>query len=97
MPLHVVRGAQGMNNSLFRVHIDGATYACKLFVADDRRRAWREWIALDRMWRAGLGLAPEPVAYLPDGPLPQPTVIYRWAEGAAADRTDRWRARSGRH
>jgi aminoglycoside phosphotransferase (APT) family kinase protein len=53
-----------------------------LFVADERRRAWREWTALDRMRRAGLRLAPEPVAYLPDGPLPQPVVVYRWAEGA---------------
>jgi aminoglycoside phosphotransferase (APT) family kinase protein len=54
-----------------------------LFVADDRRRAWREWVALDRMRRAGPRLAPEPVAYLPDGPLPQPVVVYRWTEGAA--------------
>ena len=27
-------------------------------------------------------MAPEPVAYLPDGPLPQPAVVYRWAEDA---------------
>jgi aminoglycoside phosphotransferase (APT) family kinase protein len=32
---------------------------------------------------AGLSLAPEPVAYAADGPLPQPTVVYRWVEGTS--------------
>lgn len=84
--VYIERRGQGMNNSLLRVEVSGEAYACKLFVADERRRAWREWTALDRMWRAGLGLAPEPIVYLPDGPLPQPAVVYRWAEGASLTR-----------
>ena len=80
--VRIERRGQGMNNSLFRVEVGGEVYACKLFVADERRRAWREWTALERMWRSGLRFSPEPVAYLPDGPLPQPAVVYRWAEGA---------------
>ena len=83
LSVRIERRDQGMNNSIFRVEVGGEAFACKLFVADERRRAWREWTALDRLWRAGLRFAPEPVAYLPDGPLPQPAVIYRWAEAAS--------------
>jgi aminoglycoside phosphotransferase (APT) family kinase protein len=72
-----------MNNSLFRVQVAGETYACKLFVVDERRRAYREWAALNQVWRGGLSLAPRPVAYLPDGPLPVPAVIYGWVDGVS--------------
>ena len=83
VPARVELPCQGTNNSLFRVTVAGEGLACKLFVADERRRGWREWAALDRLWRAGLRVAPEPVDYLPDGPLPRPGVVYRWAEGAS--------------
>jgi aminoglycoside phosphotransferase (APT) family kinase protein len=80
--IHIERGSQGLNNNIFRVRVSGDTFACKLFVADERQRAYREWAALKAVHAAGLALAPEPLAYALDGPLPQPTVVYRWVEGA---------------
>lgn len=85
-PVRVARGAQGMNNSLFHVQVAGETYACKLCVADGRRRAYREWAALQQLWRADLPLAPRPVAYFPDGPLPVPAVVYGWVDGVPLTR-----------
>jgi aminoglycoside phosphotransferase (APT) family kinase protein len=85
-PVRVERGAQGMNNSLFRVQIAGEAYACKLFVADGRQRDYREWAAIQQLWRAELPLAPRPVAYFPGGPLPVPAVIYSWVDGVSLTR-----------
>jgi len=79
--VRIERGAQGLNNCLYRVRINGDVYACKLFITDERQRARREWTALCSLHEAGLRLAPEPVASAPDGPLPQPAVVYRWVGG----------------
>jgi hypothetical protein len=38
----VQRVAGGANNALYRLAVDGQRYACKLCVADERRRATRE-------------------------------------------------------
>ncbi len=80
-PVHIERGGPGLNNCIFRVRLNGDVFACKLFIADERQRAYREWAALKTLHAAGLPLAPEPVAYAADGPLPQPAVVYRWLEG----------------
>lgn len=79
--VRIERGSQGLSNTLYRVRINGDVYACKLFVVDERRRAQREWAALCALRAAGLKLAPEPVAFAPDGPLPQPAIVYRWVNG----------------
>jgi aminoglycoside phosphotransferase (APT) family kinase protein len=81
-PMHIERGGPGLNNCIFRVRLNGDLFSCKLFVADERQRAYREWAALQALHAAGLALAPAPVAYAPAGPLPQPVVVYRWVEGA---------------
>lgn len=81
--VRIERGSQGLNNSLYRVRLGGNVYACKLFVVDERRRAHREWTALCSVHEAGLKLAPEPIAYAPDGPLPQPAVVYSWVNGTS--------------
>jgi aminoglycoside phosphotransferase (APT) family kinase protein len=79
--VRIERGSQGLNNALYRIRINGDVYACKLFIVDERRRAQREWGALCTLGAAGLKLAPEPVAFAPDGPLPQPAIVYRWVNG----------------
>jgi aminoglycoside phosphotransferase (APT) family kinase protein len=80
-PVRIERGSQGLNNALYRVRVGGDVFGCKLFVVDERRRADREWAALVAVQRAGLNLAPEPIAFAPDGPLPQPVIVYRWING----------------
>jgi aminoglycoside phosphotransferase (APT) family kinase protein len=77
-----VRG--GYNNALYRVWADGASYACKLCVPDERHRAAREYDALRLLRAAGLDIAPEPL-WLDASPttLPYPVVVYRWLEGDA--------------
>ncbi len=80
--VYVERGAQGYNNILFHIRYEGAEYACKLFFADERRRAEREWAALKAVQAAGFDLAPEPIAFANAGPLPQPAIVCSWIQGA---------------
>jgi thiamine kinase-like enzyme len=78
----VVRIHGGANNALYRIETEGQTYACKLCVSDERRRAAREYSALRLLEDAGLDLAPSPVWF--DGTLqiiPYPVVVYTWLEG----------------
>jgi aminoglycoside phosphotransferase (APT) family kinase protein len=78
--VHRVTG--GGNNALYRVEADGQSYACKLCVADERRRAAREYGALGLMHAAGLDIAPQPL-WLDDSCtiVPFPAVAYRWLSG----------------
>ena len=80
--LAVCRVAGGANNALYRVETGGRWYACKLCVADERRRAAREYGALRLLQAAGLDLAPQPV-WLDEScsVVPFPTVVYRWVAG----------------
>lgn len=80
-PLHIERGGPGLGNAVFRVRLNGDIFGCKLFIADERQRVCREWVALNAFAAAGLTVAPTPVAYAPGGPLPQPAIVYRWIEG----------------
>jgi len=50
----VCRVDGGFNNALYRVETGGSCYACKLCVADERRRAAREYGALRLLRAAGL-------------------------------------------
>ena len=79
----VRRVTGGSNNALYCVEADGQRYACKLFVADERRRAAREYRALRLLQAAGLDIAPQPL-WLDESCtiLPHPTVVYRWLPGA---------------
>lgn len=78
----VHRVAGGFNNALYRVETDGQRYAYKLCVADERRRAAREYGALRLLRAAGLDVAPRPL-WLDESctVLPFPTVVYRWLPG----------------
>jgi len=78
--VHRVRG--GFNNALFRVEADGQCYACKLCVADECRRAAREYGALRLLHAAGLDIAPQPL-WLDESCtiVPFPAVAYRWLPG----------------
>jgi thiamine kinase-like enzyme len=75
-----VRG--GANNALYQVQAGGRRYACKLCVADERRRARREYGSLCMLHAAGLDIAPTPV-WLDESCsiLPFPTVVYEWLPG----------------
>lgn len=78
-----VRRVTGVaNNALYCVEADGQTYACKLCVVDERRRAAREHSALRLLQGAGLDIAPEPL-WLDESCaiLPYPAVVYRWLPG----------------
>ncbi len=76
--VRIERCAQGLNNRLFRVRFNGDVFSCKLFLEDERRRHYREWVALTTLEQAGETLAPEPLLYAPSGPLPHPTIVSRW-------------------
>ena len=79
--VRIERSSQGLSNSAYRVRFGGNVYTCKLFISDERQRAQREWAALCSLHEVGLHLAPEPIAYAPDGPLPQPAIVCRWVNG----------------
>lgn len=78
--VHRVTG--GNNNALYRVEANGQFYACKLCVADERRRAAREYAALYLVHAAGLDVAPEPL-WLDESceVVAYPAVTYRWLAG----------------
>lgn len=79
-----VRG--GANNALYCVAVDGGRYACKLCVADGRRRAAREFGAMRLLRAAGLDVAPQPVLLDESCDLvPYPAVVYRWLPGLPLD------------
>lgn len=79
----VRRIRSGMNNALYRVDGKGQSFACKLCVADERRRAYREYEALSLLARAGVDVAPKPLGLDESETLaPYPAVIYDWLPGA---------------
>lgn len=80
-PIYVERGGRGLNSSLYRVRVGNDLFACKLFVADERRRGEREWFALSALQAAGLKVAPKPITFAPEGPLPLPAIVVDWQEG----------------
>jgi aminoglycoside phosphotransferase (APT) family kinase protein len=78
----VHRVAGGANNALYRVESGGQQYACKLCVADERRRAMREYGVLYLLQAAGANLAPQPLLLDESCTiLPFPAVVYRWLPG----------------
>ena len=59
--------------------LDGKVFACKLCVSDERRRAEREYAALDLLQQRGIDVAPRPVGIdLSTAILPYPAVVYEW-------------------
>jgi aminoglycoside phosphotransferase (APT) family kinase protein len=74
----------GANNALYRIEVHGQRYACKLCVADERRRAAREYGALRLLYVAGLDIAPEPLLLDESSTVVgYPAVIYRWVPGVS--------------
>jgi len=78
----VRRVSGGNNDALYRVEADGQIIACKLCVADERRRAAHEYAALHALDAAKLDIAPEPL-WLDEScqVVPYPVVAYRWLPG----------------
>lgn len=82
----VQRVTGGYNNALYRVEVGGERYACKLCIADERRRAAREYGALRLLRAVGLDIAPQPVGLDESCTVaPYPTIIYRWIPGEPLD------------
>lgn len=80
--VHRIRG--GANNALYRVEVDGQPYALKLCVADERRRAAREYAALRLLQSEGLDIAPTPLWLDESCALfTHPAVAYQWLPGAS--------------
>jgi aminoglycoside phosphotransferase (APT) family kinase protein len=78
----VRRVTGGANNALYRVETDGHYYACKLCVADERRRAAREYGTLRLLHAAGLDVAPRPLWLDASRTIvPFPAVVYHWLIG----------------
>jgi thiamine kinase-like enzyme len=76
-----IRG--GMNNALYRVKSGEAVFACKLCVLDERRRAEREYTALELLHQRGIDIAPKPVGIDRSGSsVLYPAVVYEWCEGS---------------
>jgi thiamine kinase-like enzyme len=79
----VQRSQGGMNNALYRVESDGRVYACKLCVMDERKRAEREYAALELLQQRGCDIAPKPVGIDLSGErVPYPVVVYEWCAGS---------------
>ncbi len=78
----VRRVTGGFNNALYRVEANGQRYACKLCVADECRRASREYAALCLLHAAGLDIAPRHL-WLDESctVVPFPAVAYHWLPG----------------
>jgi aminoglycoside phosphotransferase (APT) family kinase protein len=79
----------GANNLLYRATLDGGPtdsfgYAVKFTVRDDRRRAWREYAALNALHQAGIEIAPPPI-WLDEHSYRQPVVVQSWLAGAVLD------------
>ena len=80
--LTIQRVTGGNNNALYRIEADGQVIACKLCVADQRRRAACEYAALRLFQPAGLDVAPEPLGLDESCEVvPYPAVVYRWLPG----------------
>jgi aminoglycoside phosphotransferase (APT) family kinase protein len=78
----VIRVYGGANNVLYRVESGEEKYACKLCLADERRRAAREYSALRLLQDAGLDLAPNPLWFDATYQIvPFPAVVYSWLDG----------------
>jgi thiamine kinase-like enzyme len=78
----VRRVGGGANNALYHVHLDRQQVACKLCVADERRRAAREYGVLCLLQAAGVDIAAQPLLLDEScSVLPFPTVVYRWLPG----------------
>jgi aminoglycoside phosphotransferase (APT) family kinase protein len=72
----------GANNALYHVHLDGQELACKLCVADGRRRAAREYGVLCLLQAVDVDIAAQPLLLDEScSVLPFPTVVYRWLPG----------------
>jgi aminoglycoside phosphotransferase (APT) family kinase protein len=71
----------GANNILYKVSGDEGDLAVKFTLRDGRRRAWREFQALQVVQSHGLAIAPEPIL-LDETSYPQPVVVQSWVEGA---------------
>jgi len=71
-----------MNNALYRVELEAGVYACKLCVSDERKRAEREYAAMDLLQQHGVDIAPKPLGIdLTATILPYPAVVYEWCHG----------------
>jgi thiamine kinase-like enzyme len=72
----------GANNAIYRISTGSETWACKIFVQDDRRRAFREFSALTFLENQNSGLATDPI-YFDESceDYPYPIVVYKWIHG----------------
>ncbi|WP_420629401.1 phosphotransferase family protein [Candidatus Leptofilum sp.] len=70
----------GANNILYKVCGTEGNLAVKFTLRDGRRRAWREFQALQAVQSHGLTTAPEPIL-LDETSYPQPVVVQSWLAG----------------
>jgi aminoglycoside phosphotransferase (APT) family kinase protein len=84
--ISVIRIRSGMNNALYRVGTDDGVFACKLCVADERRRAQREFATLQLLDDLNVDVGPRPLGLDESETLaPYPAVVYVWLDGVALD------------
>jgi len=74
----------GANNILYRVTGRGRDWAYKFCTRDARQRAWREYLALCAIDRAGLAVAPKPVL-LDQASWSLDVVVQTWLDGEVSD------------
>ena len=70
----------GANNILYKVSGEDGDLAVKFTLRDGRRRAWREFQALQAVMAHSLAIAPLPVL-LDETSYPQPVVVQTWLAG----------------
>ncbi|MFD3162469.1 phosphotransferase [Herpetosiphon sp. NSE202] len=71
--------AGGANNRVYRAQSGDSDYAIKWTIRDERRRAWREYQALQALAKADRVLAPQAV-WLDEASFAQPVVVQTWLD-----------------
>ncbi|XSG73906.1 phosphotransferase family protein [Herpetosiphon llansteffanensis] len=71
--------AGGANNRVYRAQSASSDYAIKWTIRDERRRAWREYQALQALAYADRELSPQPVL-LDEASFAQPVVVQTWLD-----------------
>lgn len=71
--------AGGANNRVYRAQSTNADYAIKWTIRDERRRAWREYQALQIVAEFDRSLAPQAV-WLDEANFAQPVVVQTWID-----------------
>ncbi len=82
--IYISRANPSLNDAVYRVNTPQGLFGCKIYLADERRRIYREWSTLRILDQHSLPLAPLPIEI--DDSLtvvPSPVIVMSWVQGRA--------------